>query len=499
MALNIKEFGAKGNGTDKDTQAIQKALDKCFSNGGGTVVVPPGTFLAGTVYIKNNTNLYLQPGAVILGSPDLADYNPDDAFIQNFSSARENWTGAHLIIALESHNVSITGEGAIDGNSKAFFGPPPPLPGKDGRKDGRPWKSSVPGSRPGPMVCFVECSDIKIEGVEIKNFPQWAVFLHGCQGGNITGVKVFAPRETPTTDGLHITSCRNITVSNCRVDTGDDSITLTADSRRLKQNDLPCENIVVNNCIFSSDTYGIRILSWGVIRNCIISDCIFTNCRQGIQLMSNYGGQLPAGSIIERFYFNNLTMNVDNTPLLISPGVANHKAPIQNLYFSNMHIIAGSGSIITGWGPGSTSDIYFRDIDIEFKDKGRALIPREEVTPKMRSNIRLVEGKTVSYLHPYGFYIFNPDNISFRNVRLKWTGMEKDKIIPFYAENVRNMSLNSIDIDYPSLKKEDAVMQFKNSENLAIGSCLLSGHLLSKNTMLYDSAGLDITGKDFFG
>ena len=117
---DVRSFGAKGDGVAKDTAAIQKALDACAGKG-GRVILPRGTFLSGSIYVGSDTELHLEEGAVLLGSPDLNDYNADDAYPQNHGSVREGWSAKHLILVLEKKNVKITGRGTIDGNGRAFF------------------------------------------------------------------------------------------------------------------------------------------------------------------------------------------------------------------------------------------------------------------------------------------------------------------------------------------------------------------------------------------
>ena len=118
---NILEYGAVPGGNKINTKAVQAAVDTCAENGGGRVLVPAGTFLTGTIFLKDNVELHLAAGAVLKGSPDLADYNADDCIPQNRVFAAEQVTGGHLIIAAEVRNVSITGPGTIDGNVSAFL------------------------------------------------------------------------------------------------------------------------------------------------------------------------------------------------------------------------------------------------------------------------------------------------------------------------------------------------------------------------------------------
>ena len=117
----ITNFGAVADGKTVNTLAIQAAVDACSAAGGGMVLVPPGHSVtlarSGCATGLNCT----EKGAVLLGSPNLDDYNADDAFPQNMRSEREQWNGAHLILAVEVHDVALTGSGCIDGNGPAFF------------------------------------------------------------------------------------------------------------------------------------------------------------------------------------------------------------------------------------------------------------------------------------------------------------------------------------------------------------------------------------------
>ena len=121
MNVSILDFGAVGDGKTLCSDSINKAIEHC-SKTGGRVTVPAGTYLTGTVWLKSGVELHLEQGAVILGSPDFADYCEDDAYPQNFGVADEEWTGGHLLVAVGCHDVAITGLGTIDGNSESFFG-----------------------------------------------------------------------------------------------------------------------------------------------------------------------------------------------------------------------------------------------------------------------------------------------------------------------------------------------------------------------------------------
>ena len=155
---------------------IQQAIDAASAAGGGKVVVSPGTYLCGSIFLKSHVELHLPEGARLVGSSDLDDYNPLDAFPQNYGSVSEGWSARHLILALEQTDVAITGSGAIDGNGKSFFGDKPEVFGDTWWRDGGiNARDREHQGRPGQLVEFVECRGVRVEGVRIVDSPCWSV------------------------------------------------------------------------------------------------------------------------------------------------------------------------------------------------------------------------------------------------------------------------------------------------------------------------------------
>ena len=118
--FNAADFGAIGDGISKATNPLQNAIDACHDAGGGKVLLPAGRYLCGTLFLKSNVELHLESGAVILGSPDVDDYNDENLFPENQAFSSEHVTARHLIIAYCQENISITGQGIIDGGSSQF-------------------------------------------------------------------------------------------------------------------------------------------------------------------------------------------------------------------------------------------------------------------------------------------------------------------------------------------------------------------------------------------
>ena len=162
--VSVKEFGAVGDGVAKDTEAVQAAIDKAAETGGGVVLVPAGTYLCGSIWLKSNIELHLEEGAVIKGSPDINDYCGADCCPQNEAEIGfgDYMSGGHLLLGVGVQNVTLSGPGKIDGNSDAFL--------LD--SEGKPYskKSKVP-VRPGQMVWFVDSQNLTIRDVELANSP----------------------------------------------------------------------------------------------------------------------------------------------------------------------------------------------------------------------------------------------------------------------------------------------------------------------------------------
>ena len=283
--FNVRAFGAKGDGAAKDTAAIQRAVDAAHAAGGGRVVLDAGTYLSGTIWLKDGVELHLAKGAVVKGSTDRADYNANDCFPENFWSDGEEWSGGHLVLAYKAKDVAITGEGVIDGNGPAFFG--------ECEEDSRfPWykyglklhPKDRSWFRPGPMVAMFLSKNIRLSGVTLANTPAWTAHFRCCDGLDIRNVTIDADRTIANSDGFSIDCTRNVTVEGCTIKTGDDGFAIRASCKQPGHAEQhPCEIIRIVNCDVWSCCYGIRFgIGIGTVRDVAVENCRFHESANGI-------------------------------------------------------------------------------------------------------------------------------------------------------------------------------------------------------------------------
>ena len=410
METNILNYGAVADGVTLNSEAIQKAIDAVAEAGGGRVTVPAGTFLTGTIWLKSHVELHLENGAVLKASEKLEDYNEEDAYRQNYGFPPEGWVGKHLIVAVEQVGVSITGKGIIDGSADAFFAEP-----KHEFYTGFTFRYGVAFSkegtlRPGQTVCIIECRDVTIRDVSIVESPSWCFFIHGSEDVTVSGIRV---KNTPwhaNTDGIDIDASKNITVSDCIIDTGDDAIAIRCAGYRIREDLQLCENITITNCVCSARSSGVRLsVGKGTIRNVLMSNIVFRESSPAINLASAYNGK---GKInIENVSFNNIIAEDVGIPVSI---YENNDCRIKNVSVTNLKATGKCRCLIKADDVGTVSNVTFRDVDIELSE------PAFELTDYTRER----RGK-------YAIEVDGVDGIRFDNVRVS---KADDVTLELYSE-----------------------------------------------------------------
>ena len=325
----VTDFGAAGDGVTDDTAAIQRAIDA-----GGIVRFPAGTYRTGTIYLKSNGGLHLEPGAVILGSTNRADYNADDFCPQNRACPEEFVTGAHLIVALEQENVSITGSGTIDGSGRHWVNDSVLV---EGSTDLQP-----DPSRPAQMIFFCECKNVRVTDVNITNGPYWHLFFHGCEGVFCRGLHISGDHRRWTNDGIDVDCCTDVTISDCVIDVGDDALAIRANGEPLLHRPGICENVTVSNCVLhSSRDNGIRIgVGAGTVERCTLTNLVIdAPYSAGICIACRWSMAAAAATTVRDMAFSNLNI-ASLRPIDIYTAPAEGDMPndcgIRNLMFQNL-------------------------------------------------------------------------------------------------------------------------------------------------------------------
>lgn len=440
----ITDYGAKPEAGFLNTAAIQAAIDACNAAGGGTVIVPPGTFTTGTIWMKSNVELHLEHGALLQASTDLKDYNALDAYPQNYSFSPEEWLGYHLIIGHEIENAAITGSGRIDGSGNFFFEKntytekdeeiPDPLD-----RTGIQWRGTISWRhgfclardkellRPGQMIVFVESRNILVEDVTMTDSPCWTLFLFGCDRIRISGVQIHNANYHANTDGIDLDCCKNAVVTNCMISTGDDCLTLRSCVRRLKHSDGYCENIAVSNCVFECQATGVRIgVGTGNIRNAVFSNIQINSCGVGFHLQSSYGSGTDKGTAISKMRFENINVLDAAQPIIIAGGTPHAQAPLTDITFAHCSFESFHSLYIGGSGKTIPERITLDDVEL-FVVEG----------PKwIRYNIPPVNAEAPEY----AVKIADASDVRFRSVRVHWKTSSPWWKDALFTENVQNFS-----------------------------------------------------------
>ena len=356
---NVRDFGAKGDGCAKDTAAIQAAVDAAAAAGGGMVMLSAGTYLSGSVWLKSNVDFYLVNGAVLKGSPDIADYCTADCCPQNYSSPKtgDNTTGGHLILCVGQHNVTLRGPGKVDGNSAAFM--------LDG--NGKPWpRKNVDGLvRPAQMVWFVDSSDIRITDIEIADAPYWSCFLLNCDRVWVRGAYIHTERRRYHTfngDGLDIDRCRWVSVSDCRIDTADDCITLRASSASRLAEPHDCAYVTVANCNLSSSCNAIRPgVGEGSIHDAVFSNLTITDSRTAFNFVAAYSAT-SRGPDIRGVRVDNVRVDARN--FLKMHHMYSKEATFSDIVFSDISGKVTERSIIRARATKPFERVTFRNVEL---------------------------------------------------------------------------------------------------------------------------------------
>ncbi|HEX2394975.1 MAG TPA: glycoside hydrolase family 28 protein [Bacteroidales bacterium] len=434
--INIKEKGADAEGKLICTTVINNTIDSLAAKGGGTVYFPSGRYLTGPVIFKSNITLYLDAGATIVFSDDFDDYLPmvktrwEDIRVLNFCPQ---------FYAYQCENIAIKGDGHVDGNGKKWWDFWNQV--RTGAPTDTKWQmifreqnaellernQYLRGKnaflRPHMLLTY-ECKNVLIEDVSFSDPPFWTIVPTFSDNVTIDGITIENPDYSPNTDGIDLSSCTNVHISNSHISVGDDCIVIKSgrdeDGREANR---PTENLTITNCTMLKGHGGVVIGSEmsGNVKRVAISNCVFQGTDVGIRIKTMRG----RGGIVEDVRVSNVLMyDMVNEGVIITmryqptdPETLSIRTPaVRNIQLSGINIRNANRAVA----------IY----GLEEKDVEKVTFTDMEITSES------------------GILLENASDIRFYNI-----GLKVNKGIPFEAKDTRGIVYDRLTVNEPDTGK----------------------------------------------
>jgi len=458
---NITEFGAVGDGVTLNSAAVQKAIDTCANEGGGTVLVPAGDFVIGTIELKSNVTLRLAAKGRLLGSAKIEDYKAGN----NVPPGNGNIV---MISAANADNIRIEGPGTIDGNGAKFF---------TGRGDMTgPGQNSAQGYYQRPhLLIFYRCRNLAIRDLFLTASAYHCVRILQCQRINLDAVRIHN-RVNLNNDGFHINSSQYVHIVNCDVTCQDDACALFGSNKF----------ITITNCTFST-RWSVFRFGGGEAENITISNCVIYD-TYGCPIKARFGPR----SRLENVVFSNLVMTnvtgpisigLDSTRRNANPNAA--PAPrgvVRNIQFNGIRAtVVAEGKqhadlpwpqkfrpgetrqciVLNGVGEDFLENISFQDVHVTYEGGGTAAEAAREV-PKLAG-----EYFEIGTPPAYGLYARNVRGLTLNNVRFEVKTSDLRPAVVF--ENVADASAHALSAE-ANLKAE-SLLRFTNVRETLLSAC----------------------------
>jgi len=461
----ITDYGAVGDGHTKNTKAFAEAIKACVKAGGGRVLVPAGVWLTGAIELRSNLNLHFEQGAVIQFSENYEDF----PLIQSTWEGRPRVQCMSPLYGKNLENIAITGRGIIDGAGQAW------RPVKKFKMTDRQWEELIASggvlnetgdmwwptkeALNGPrilasmrnrdnvtledyasvrsylrpvMVALIECKDILLDGPTFQNSPAWNIHPLLCENMIIRNINVRNPWYSQNGDGLDLESCRNIIVTNCCFDVGDDAICLKSGRDEYgRRRGKPTENTVVTDCTVYHGHGGFVIGSEmsGGVRNIFIRNCTFIGTDVGLRFKSTRG----RGGVVENIFIEDIRMSHIATEAVRFNEYYGGKAPLPEDGEQAQDPTAGREVVPVNEGTPQFRKIYCKNIIC----KGAAGAVLLEGLPEMP--IRDIELENVVISADTGFLCVDAEQIKLTNVKIL-----PDKPPVFSLFDSRNVTMQDI-------------------------------------------------------
>ncbi|WP_321438650.1 glycosyl hydrolase family 28 protein [uncultured Bacteroides sp.] len=417
--FDIRDYGAKGDSITDNAEAIQKAIDACNKAGGGRVIIPgDGVYMTGPFSVASYVDLHLDANAKLLANPDEKVYN-NSAFRDNKGEGMMWISGKDII------QFSISGKGKIDGNGIAFMG-------KE-LEDSYALKP-VHTFDPRPHVLtLINGKDIRIKDVVIGNSAYWTVHLVGCNDVVVDGASILNSLKIRNCDGIDVDHSKNVRISNCRIESGDDCICLK--NRREYEELGPCENITVTNCIMTSRSCAVKIGSENMdrISHVVVDNCIIRDSNRGIGIQNRDEGTVEnvifSNIVVDSKLFSDVWWGKSEAIYVTAytrkagdhkdagwrfpKGMADYQVgAVTNISFNNIKCESENGVFVGADTKDKIQNIYFDQVDLMISK--RTNFEGGIYDKRPCNGAEFVKGKT------YGFYLENASNVTIRNSSVRW-------------------------------------------------------------------------------
>ncbi|MDN5212754.1 glycosyl hydrolase family 28 protein [Fulvivirgaceae bacterium BMA12] len=451
--VDIRKFGAVGDARTLNTESIQAAIDQVAASGGGSVIIPKGNFVTGSIMLKDDVELKLEEGAVLLGSTDFNHYKQGS-----------HWYA--LVLSLDAKNVRISGEGVIDGQALDLVDDVMTKLTR-GEIEASQYRRNRPNEAVRPqLIEFTNVSNVTIQDVTLRNASGWTQTYINCDSLLLKGVKVRCTKYW-NNDGLDLVDCTNVVVEDCDIISEDDGICLKShDSSRI------CENIVIRNCKVSSGSSAFKLgtASHGGFKNIRVDNLyIYDTFRSAIALMVVDGGYMKDVEI------SNVTVKNSSGSFFIDIGHRNQKADIgtiENIRLNNIDMevnLDGKNinyhrpnfhfpprgerpaphnpypSTISGLPGHPIKNISFTDVTVKYFGGGKkqvAHISTDSLFQVPYNEKKYPEFHMFGELPASAFFVRNVEGIQFKNLNI--TYLEPDYRPAFIFDKVRDLTINEL-------------------------------------------------------
>ncbi|MDR1743400.1 MAG: hypothetical protein LBR48_06210 [Dysgonamonadaceae bacterium] len=449
---NVLDFGAKPDGRNLATTAIQKTIDFCAAQGGGVVIVPTGNYLVGTLNLRSNVEFHFEHGARLIATTDLSNYQ------------KHNDELAGVFYTEDASHVAITGGGIVFGQGLEFmYADSAKVIGHDDRKwlrQGDDFRKVSNGVGDGPlypkerfhqMIVFSNCTDVVLSDFACIDAPYWTFLIVHCNGVRVSGLRIDNNLLIPNSDGLDIISSSNVNVSDCNFSCGDDAIVLAGydwhfGDPGFKRINRPSHHINISNCILRSRSSAIRIGGWdqNPMSDYFFSNIIIYESNAGI----NFNVRDSGG--IENVFFNNIRIETrlhtgdwwgNGEPIRISAmrGVPDHKlGVIRNVFFNHISCDSENAIVLLSSDESALENVSFTNFDFHLRQGALDDVAGGNID--LRPNI--VDGKSFYQSDIPVVLIEHAKNIRFDGGTITWGDMTK----PYYTHAISASDVDGLKI-----------------------------------------------------